>query len=195
MSAIFSLAVYGPLVAGWVVTWLTQGRKGLAAWLRRIIHWRVKLRWYGIVVLFNLILLVVPLLLGVVPRLMPVQEIRFVSVYAVSKTAIMRLTENMALELQEHGVMTFALSPGLVNTFGNQAKVERAVVQRWSNLADILETKSIPPEKAANLAVALASGRFDALTGRVFYATENLDAVESGIDGILNDDGRRLVVS
>ena len=37
---------------------------------------------------------------------------KHMSAYAVSKTAIMRLTEIMALELQEHGVTTFAFSPG-----------------------------------------------------------------------------------
>jgi NAD(P)-dependent dehydrogenase (short-subunit alcohol dehydrogenase family) len=120
---------------------------------------------------------------------------RHMSAYAVSKTAVMRLTEIMALELQEFGVATFAISPGLVNTPGNQAKIKREVVQRWSNLAEVLETKSIPPEKAANLAVELASGRFDVLTGRVFYATEDLDKIEANVGSILDGDGRRLVVS
>ena len=90
---------------------------------------------------------------------------------------------------------TFALSPGLVNTPGNQAKIKRDVVQRWSTLADILETKSIPPAKAANLAVELASGRFDALTGRVFYATEDLGETEANIGSILEGDARRLILA
>jgi hypothetical protein len=63
------------------------------------------------------------------------------------------------------------------------------------HLADILDTHSIPPEKAAHLAVELASGRFDALTGRVFYATEDLDETEAKIASILEGDGRRLVIS
>jgi NAD(P)-dependent dehydrogenase (short-subunit alcohol dehydrogenase family) len=120
---------------------------------------------------------------------------KHMSAYAVSKTAIMRLTEIMALELQEYGVATFALSPGLVNTPGNRDKIERDIVRKWSNLADILKTHSIPPEKAAHLAVELASGRFDALTGRVFRATEDLDAVEADINSILDKDARRLVIS
>ena len=63
------------------------------------------------------------------------------------------------------------------------------------NLADILETHSVPPEKAAHLALELVSGRFDALTGRVFRATEDLDTVEANIDRILDKDSRRLLIS
>jgi NAD(P)-dependent dehydrogenase (short-subunit alcohol dehydrogenase family) len=120
---------------------------------------------------------------------------RHMSAYGVSKTAVMRLTENMALELEPHGVAVFALRPGLVDTPGNRAKIAREVVRKWSNLAEILEEKSIPAEKAATLAVALASGRFDALTGRVVYATEDHDALEAKIGGILEGNGRRLAVS
>jgi NAD(P)-dependent dehydrogenase (short-subunit alcohol dehydrogenase family) len=120
---------------------------------------------------------------------------RHMSAYGVSKTAVMRLTENMALELEPHGVAVFALSPGLVDTPDNRAKIAREVVRKWSNLAEMLEDASIPAERAATLAVALASGRFDALTGRVVYATEDLDALEAKIEGILEGDGRRLIVS
>jgi NAD(P)-dependent dehydrogenase (short-subunit alcohol dehydrogenase family) len=120
---------------------------------------------------------------------------RHMSAYAVSKTAVMRLTEIMALELRDYGVTTFALSPGLVDTPGNRAKVDREVVRRWSNLADILETKSIPAERAANLALELASGRFDALTGRVFYATEDPDAIEASMGRVLEENSRRLAIT
>ncbi len=120
---------------------------------------------------------------------------KHMSSYAVSKTAIMRLTEIMALELAPHGVSAFALSPGLVDTPGNRAKITRSVVRQWSNLADILETRSIPAERAAGVAVALASGRFDRLSGRVFYAHDNLAKIETDIDRILEQNARQLTVS
>lgn len=120
---------------------------------------------------------------------------KHMSAYAVSKTAVMRLTEIMALELASHGVSAFALSPGLVDTPGNRAKIARPVVQKWSALAEILETKSIPANRAANAAVALASGRFDRLSGRVFHSHDDLDRVEADIDRILTDNTRQLVIS
>jgi len=39
--------VYGPFVAGLVVTALEGGRPAVAAWLRRIGRWRAGLRWYA----------------------------------------------------------------------------------------------------------------------------------------------------
>jgi NAD(P)-dependent dehydrogenase (short-subunit alcohol dehydrogenase family) len=120
---------------------------------------------------------------------------KHMSAYAVSKTAVMRLTEIMALELEPHGVSAFALSPGLVDTPGNRAKVARSVVREWSTLAEILETHSVPADRAAGVALALASGRFDGLTGRVFYAHGDLEKIQSATERILDEDARRLAVA
>jgi NAD(P)-dependent dehydrogenase (short-subunit alcohol dehydrogenase family) len=38
------------------------------------------------------------------------------SAYVTAKAALIRLTENLAAEVQEHGVRVFAIQPGTVRT-------------------------------------------------------------------------------
>ena len=60
---IFTLAVYGPLMAALIVTRATSGATGVAALWHRITRWRVAWRWYLIVVLISMALAIVPFLL------------------------------------------------------------------------------------------------------------------------------------
>jgi hypothetical protein len=53
----------------------------------------------------------------------------------------------------------------------------------------------VPSAFAAQLAVEIASGRFDRLAGRAIGATEDLDEVEATIGDILICDERVLRVS
>src|SRR5690242_4088737 len=41
----------GPPVAGIVMTAITSGRPGLAAYRQRLVHWRVPLKWYAVAML------------------------------------------------------------------------------------------------------------------------------------------------
>lgn len=47
----WAILVYGPLFGALIVTAVTEGRRGLKAWLSRIVRWRVGVQWY-IVALF-----------------------------------------------------------------------------------------------------------------------------------------------
>jgi 3-oxoacyl-[acyl-carrier protein] reductase len=95
--------------------------------------------------------------------------------YSGSKAAIGRVGETLAGQVAEHGVKVFVISPGLVKTemtgrFGDDAP--------WT-----------PPELAPRLVRELASGRFDALSGRYIHAEHDPpDELERRIPRILAED-------
>lgn len=89
------------------------------------------------------------------------------SAYVVSKTAVIRLTENLAAETREHGVSAFAIHPGTVRTPMTEAVLADPRTQDrlpWF-LEFFEEGRDAPPEHAVNLILLLASGRADALSG------------------------------
>jgi 3-oxoacyl-[acyl-carrier protein] reductase len=95
--------------------------------------------------------------------------------YSASKAAVGRYGEVLAKQVEPHGVKVFVISPGLVRTemtdqFGDDAP--------WT-----------PPELAPQLVLELASGRFDALSGRYIHAEHDPpDVLEQRIDRILEED-------
>lgn len=97
--------------------------------------------------------------------------------YASSKTALMRLTEGLAAEAREHGVKVFALAPPAVLTAMTEFILNDPAGRKWR--PQFKETfrrgRDHPPELVAKLAVELLGGRADALTGRYFEATCDLE--------------------
>jgi hypothetical protein len=100
------------------------------------------------------------------------------SAYAVSKAALFRLSENLAVETREQGVQVFAIDPGLVHTdmvegilHCGEPSIEQAVTEWLAAGGDI------PPERAAQMVVFLASGRGDALSGRFLLPTDDEEAL------------------
>jgi len=49
--AYWHLAVYGPPISAFIVIASTNGLPGIRAYLRRLVHWRIGLRWYLIVII------------------------------------------------------------------------------------------------------------------------------------------------
>jgi NAD(P)-dependent dehydrogenase (short-subunit alcohol dehydrogenase family) len=102
------------------------------------------------------------------------------SAYVTSKAALIRLTENLAAEVQESGVRVFAVQPGTVRTAMAEAALRNEEVRRllpW--FVELFEKgRDVPPERAGRLVVLLASGRADALSGRFV-------AVEWDVEGLL----------
>ena len=93
------------------------------------------------------------------------------SAYGVSKTALVRLTETLALEAAPHGVRVFALHPGRVLTPMNEAMLASPDVPPLAartplRLVDEGRIPWMPADPAARLVVTLASGAADALSGR-----------------------------
>ena len=94
--------------------------------------------------------------------------------YSASKAAAGRFGETLASQLGGR-VPVFVISPGLVRT------------EMTSSFPDDLPWT--PPELAPRLVAALASGRFDALSGRYIHAEHDpVDELEGRIERILADD-------
>jgi NAD(P)-dependent dehydrogenase (short-subunit alcohol dehydrogenase family) len=93
--------------------------------------------------------------------------IPMLSAYVVSKTALYRLNENLAAETRGHGVMVFAIDPGLVRTAISESALScgEPSIEQWFTDA-FASQQDVAPESAATLVVYLASGAADALSGR-----------------------------
>jgi NAD(P)-dependent dehydrogenase (short-subunit alcohol dehydrogenase family) len=106
------------------------------------------------------------------------------SAYVVSKTALIRFSEQLAMELRPHGVCVFPIRPGIVRT----AMVEEAR-HRLPFIQKLLdEGQEVTPEVVAGLVLFLASGKADALTGHLFSVREDLEDVVRRTPEVLASD-------
>ncbi len=97
----------------------------------------------------------------------------YFTAYAVSKTAVVRFTETLAEEVKEYGIQVNAIAPGAVNTRMLEEVIaagEMAGDRALDGVKRQIETGGTPPEKAAALAVFLASDESDGLSGRLISA-------------------------
>jgi len=114
------------------------------------------------------------------------------SAYASSKVAIVRLTETLAEEVKGFNIQVNAIAPGAVNTrladeilaAGAAAGEEMLARTRRQK-----ETGGVPPERAAALAVFLASDESDGLSGRLISAVwDDWESMSGRIDQIIASD-------
>lgn len=103
----------------------------------------------------------------------------YFSSYVTSKTALTRFTETVAAEVRSAGVSMFTLAPGTVRTRMSEHSLNSPEGQAWLPwFSRIFEQGlDVPSERPAEFVVALASGRADALSGRYFFVTDDLDAL------------------
>ena len=95
------------------------------------------------------------------------------SAYSSSKAAVVRLTETVAEEVKEFGVRVNAIAPGAVNTrLLDQvlAAGEKAGSEFYAKAKEQKAKGGTPPERAAELAVFLASPAAAGVTGRLISA-------------------------
>ncbi len=94
--------------------------------------------------------------------------------YAASKTAVVRLTENLAREVAEAGIRVNAVSPGAVNTRMLDELLEAGPVQVgetvYQQAIHQKENGGASAENAANLCLMLLSDAGDGITGRLISA-------------------------
>jgi NAD(P)-dependent dehydrogenase (short-subunit alcohol dehydrogenase family) len=101
----------------------------------------------------------------------------FYSSYVISKTALNRFAECLALETRPHGIAVFAISPGTVRTTMSEYSLNSAEGQKWlpwfRRIFD--EGIDVPATRPARLVLELASGRADALSGRFISIFDDLE--------------------
>ncbi len=106
--------------------------------------------------------------------------------YGVSKAALMRFIESLAAELQGTNIKVFGLRPGFVRTPMTEYLAQDDRAQRWLRVEKRFErNEDVPPQAAADLTVAIATGRFDALTGRAIRVVDDWERIEAAIPRIL----------
>ena len=96
------------------------------------------------------------------------------SAYATSKIAVVRFTENFAIELQEESFDINCVAPGFVATRLHKETLEagekRVGNSFFENTKQQLEKGGVSPEIAANLTVFLLSEESDGITGKFISA-------------------------
>jgi NAD(P)-dependent dehydrogenase (short-subunit alcohol dehydrogenase family) len=104
----------------------------------------------------------------------------WVSAYAISKAALLRLAETLDLELEGTGVHAFSVSPGFVRTDMTERFAETEEGRRFiPDLAAVLDRDgATPPEACAELLVRIAKGDLDGLHGRFLHAGLDLSRLE-----------------
>jgi len=114
------------------------------------------------------------------------------SAYAASKAAIVRLTETLAKEIERFNIQVNAIAPGGVNTrltdeiLAAEAAAGEEMLARTRRQK---ETGGVPPERAAALAVFLASEDSDGLSGRLVSAVwDDWESMNGRIDQIMGSD-------
>lgn len=110
----------------------------------------------------------------------------YFTAYAVSKGAVIKLTESLAAETREHGVAVLAAHPGLVRAgLTDNALAEgprppagslEERVRSWFE-REVAEGRSVSVDEAAAFLAELGSGRADALSGRYVAIEDDLDAL------------------
>jgi NAD(P)-dependent dehydrogenase (short-subunit alcohol dehydrogenase family) len=120
----------------------------------------------------------------------------YLGAYVTSKAALIRFTENLALECREHGIRVFAIHPGTVRTAMVTEVIDSPAGRQWLPwFRDAVEQgQYVMPECAAQLVLQLASGRADALSGRFLRIDQDLDTLIARAEEIAATDLHRLRV-
>jgi NAD(P)-dependent dehydrogenase (short-subunit alcohol dehydrogenase family) len=126
----------------------------------------------------------------------------YLSDYSVSKAALIKLTENLAVETRRHGVAAFAFHPGFVKGgFSDNlpdvdppADTPAGKVLAWTR-KELASERAVTPEQSAESVVKLASGKYDALTGRYLTVHDDLDVLLANAGDIQKRDALTLRLS
>ncbi|MFC2072788.1 SDR family NAD(P)-dependent oxidoreductase [Chloroflexota bacterium] len=117
----------------------------------------------------------------------------YFSAYAASKAAVVRLTETVAEEVKEFNIQINAIAPGAVNTHMLEeilAAGDLAGQRALTEARRRRETGGVAPDRAAALAVFLASDESNGLSGRLISAVwddwQNIDRERTG--GIMSQE-------
>jgi NAD(P)-dependent dehydrogenase (short-subunit alcohol dehydrogenase family) len=107
------------------------------------------------------------------------------SAYAVSKSALTRLTEIVHLEVRADALAAFALNPGNIRTDMARSTLASADARRWvPEGIEMIGNRTAAQsdfdlDRCCEVVVTLASGRYDALGGRYLDIHDELDTLLS----------------
>jgi NAD(P)-dependent dehydrogenase (short-subunit alcohol dehydrogenase family) len=110
----------------------------------------------------------------------------YISGYAAGKAAVLHLTNSLAAETRAFGVSVFAITPGTVRTQMTEGLL-RAAEER-ALASNLVSGKWLPAERAGDLAVLLASGKADRLSGRFIHVLDDLTDLLRRADEIEQND-------
>jgi 3-oxoacyl-[acyl-carrier protein] reductase len=97
------------------------------------------------------------------------------SLYAATKTALVRFVESVAQEVSEHNVQINCMSPGGSYTHMTDqilAAGDRAGWREIEQAQEVRLTGGVPPEQQVELAVFLASEQSNHITGRLLHVQD-----------------------
>lgn len=116
-------------------------------------------------------------------------SVPYLSAYVTSKAALIRFTETLAFEVRPHGVSVFAMHPGAVQTPMHDELLATAG-QQWLPWLEYIfqHGQDQTTEPGANLVLFLASGKADALSGRLFMVPDDPAELVSRADEIRQKD-------
>jgi NAD(P)-dependent dehydrogenase (short-subunit alcohol dehydrogenase family) len=115
----------------------------------------------------------------------------YTSPYRVSKAALLRLAEIMALEVKDFGVSVFAIHPGVINSTILDSAVRTEAGRKWTpHLVAMVESGRgfTGTDQCAECCAFLASGAADGLTGRYISATEDYRALAARAEEIAQNE-------
>jgi len=119
----------------------------------------------------------------------------YYSAYSTSKAALVRFTESLAEELREAHIDVNTIAPGAVNSrmWDQVRALQRPDPKTVAEIQKMEETGGVPPDRAADLAVFLASDRSNGLTGRLISAVwDDWRALHRRIPEVMNSDAGTL---
>jgi len=107
-----------------------------------------------------------------------------VSAYSVSKAAVIRFSENLAIECGRFGLQVFAYHPGLlpIGMTTAAAALEESSLTAEARIGawcrdQMASENAASPERASAQLVKLLSGSYGDLTGRYITESDDLDAL------------------
>jgi NAD(P)-dependent dehydrogenase (short-subunit alcohol dehydrogenase family) len=116
----------------------------------------------------------------------------FFSPYSSSKAALVRFTECLAQELKSNNIQVNAIAPGAINSRmwdDMRAAAGSGGPKLLEELKEMQDTGGASPDRAAGLAVFLASDRSAGLTGRLVSAIwDDWEHLENHVQKIASSD-------
>lgn len=119
----------------------------------------------------------------------------YYTAYSASKAALVRFCESLAVELRESRIDVNTIAPGAVNSrMWDQVRALKNPDPRTSEELKRMEsTGGVSPQRAADLALFLASDRSDGLSGRLISAVwDEWDTLSGRIRQVMDTEAGTL---